>query len=318
MLRLLQFSLLVAMLPSTFAQFAGYSNVDPSIVDYLKLTPQQTNQIEALRASSATETAARSRQIAAIAARIAAEQEKEVPEAGELGQLYVESILLSRANTASSTKLANDTRALLTPAQSALLVPLKEAQRLRSLANRMECEGFLDPLPLLNGVLIPSIGFSGFVNGCSTRFLLLPTQAQAAAASAWISPEDPLSAYLALTGEQVVQISQLQRDFDDYRSEKILRTSQVERELDQEANQPLPDAIAIGLRLVELETIKREVEHEQAVLVKTIQSKLSSEQLIRLRAIEDARRLAALDPVAQSQGFVLPEAKASAAGVPED
>ena len=318
MLRLLQSSLLLVIVPSTFAQFAGYSNVDPSIVEYFRLTPQQTNKIETLRASSATETAARSRQIAAIAARIAAEQEKEVPEAGELGQLYVESILLTRANTASSTKLANDTRALLTPAQSALLVPVKEAQRLRSLANRMECEGFVEPLPLLNGVLIPSFGISGFVSGCSTRFLLLPTRAQASAVTAWISPEDPLSTYLALTSEQVVQISQLQRDFDTFRLEKVRRTSQVDGELEQEASQPQPDAIAIGLRLVELETIKREVQNQQAMLVKAIQSKLSAEQLIRLRAIEDARRLAALDPGAQSQGFVLPVAKASAAGAPED
>jgi hypothetical protein len=278
--------------------------VDPAIVAYLKLTPDQLQAIGSLRNTYVRDSLQRTGRLVELQTLIAAETRKEVPDAATLGRYEAETIRLTRAISDGTAKLGADERGLLTPEQIALLAPLKEVQRLSALTSQMECEGFLEaPTPTF-GLPLNRPG----VRLCFTPGPI-PTSARASGASGKtpeITPSSPLALYLGLTPDQVRSITALQQDSLRLRAEKSRRSSQVQAELTVESAKPELDELGLGLRMVEIETINREVVQEQKDLAAAIQAKLDPGQLTKLQALEAARVLGALDSAAQSEGFLIP------------
>lgn len=102
-------------------------------------------------------------------------------------------------------------------------------------------------------------------------------------------PQD-LRRYLELTAAQGVRIQQLNAQLSAYRSGKTIRQIAVQRELAEEmAREPL-DPTAIGLRHVELESIRREIEAEQRKTMEEIQALLTPAQRTRLDGLAQVLR----------------------------
>ena len=68
--------------------------------------------------------------------------------------------------------------------------------------------------------------------------------------------------YLELTDQQVSQILAKNQQLGEYRSAKMERQFAVQLEIAQETQRTMLDPMAIGLRYLELETIRREIESE--------------------------------------------------------
>src|SRR4051794_10827771 len=72
-----------------------------------------------------------------------------------------------------------------------------------------------------------------------------------------------LKTYLELTDDQVTSIKKANTDLNTFRGTKLQRQFQVQAELAQETSKQTPDPMAIGLRYVEFEAIRRELQAEQ-------------------------------------------------------
>ena len=102
-------------------------------------------------------------------------------------------------------------------------------------------------------------------------------------------PQD-LRRYLELTDVQVNGVQRLNAQLASYRTAKARRQFQVQVELaDEMAKDPL-DPTAIGLRHVELESIRREIEAEQRKTVEGIQALLTPAQRTRLEGLAQVLR----------------------------
>ena len=102
-------------------------------------------------------------------------------------------------------------------------------------------------------------------------------------------PQD-LRRYLELTDAQASGIQRRNAQFDAFRIGKANRQIQVRQELAEEmAREPL-DPTAIGLRHVELESIRREIEAEQTKTIEAIQALLTPAQRARLDGLAQVLR----------------------------
>jgi hypothetical protein len=113
-----------------------------------------------------------------------------------------------------------------------------------------------------------------------------------ASAQVFFTPEIPpaLRNYLELTDTQNTRIPQLNRQYLLYRLQKGNRQAVVQRELTEEMRRDTLDPTAIGLRYVELETIRREIEAEQTKTIKDIQALLTPVQRTRLDGLTEVLR----------------------------
>ena len=121
------------------------------------------------------------------------------------------------------------------------------------------------------------------------------------AASAWgqgpiIIGQRPFLAqireYLALTEAQFNRIQQQNNDFSRWSFTQSQRMFEVQREIGVEtARQPL-DPVALGLRYAEVETIRRVIAERNAKLVPDNIAVLTDMQKMKLKALEEAMRLA--------------------------
>lgn len=103
-----------------------------------------------------------------------------------------------------------------------------------------------------------------------------------------VSPE--LRRYLELTDAQVTRIQRLNAQLASYRAGKAIRQATVLRELAEEMRRDPLDPTAIGLRHVELESIRREIEAEQTKTVEAIQALLTPVQRTRLDGLAQVLR----------------------------
>ena len=121
------------------------------------------------------------------------------------------------------------------------------------------------------------------------------------AASAWgqgpiIIGQRPFLAqireYLALTEVQFDRIQQQNSEFSRWSRTQSQRMFEVQREISVEtARQPL-DPVALGLRYAEVETIRRVIAERSAKLVPDNIAVLTDLQKMKLKALEEAMRLA--------------------------
>ena len=121
------------------------------------------------------------------------------------------------------------------------------------------------------------------------------------AASAWGQGTIPINRgpalaqireYLALTEAQFTRIQQQNSDFSRWSFSQSQRMFEVQREISVEtARQPL-DPVALGLRYAEVETIRRVIADRNAKLVSDNIAALTDLQKMKLKALEEAMRLA--------------------------
>lgn len=103
-------------------------------------------------------------------------------------------------------------------------------------------------------------------------------------------PSLALRQYLDLTNEQVSTILRLRGELNRFQAEKLRRQLQVNLELSQEMRRETLDPMAIGVRHVELEAIRREIDAEQARVAREVQALLTAAQRTRVQALQDVLR----------------------------
>jgi hypothetical protein len=97
-----------------------------------------------------------------------------------------------------------------------------------------------------------------------------------------------LRSYLELTDEQVTAIKKANTDLNEFRITKLRRQFQVQMELGQETAKQSPDPMGLGLRYVELEAIRRELQAEQEKTVAAVQKVLTAPQKAKLSVLQQA------------------------------
>jgi hypothetical protein len=103
-------------------------------------------------------------------------------------------------------------------------------------------------------------------------------------------PSLALRQYLDLTNAQVASIVRLNAEAQRFQVEKFRRQAQVNMEISQEMRRETLDPMAIGLRFVELEAIRREIAAEQARAAREVQALLTPAQRTRIQALQDVLR----------------------------
>jgi hypothetical protein len=115
-----------------------------------------------------------------------------------------------------------------------------------------------------------------------------------------------VKAYLAFTDAQVSQIVLNLNDYGQLASQRQERIFQVQSEIQQEtAKNPL-DPVALGIRYAEIEAICRNVKDEAAAAQKRNLALLTDAQVVKLKALEDALKLAPIINEAQQAGLLAP------------
>lgn len=121
---------------------------------------------------------------------------------------------------------------------------------------------------------------------------LLVLVSVAAAQVGGITRVQPVSAslvqYLELTPQQAAAISQLNSTYMNFNMQKAQRGGQVQAEIAQETAKPTLDAMALGLRYLELEAIRREMNSEREKTVAAVQNILTAPQKAKLTALQQA------------------------------
>ena len=117
-----------------------------------------------------------------------------------------------------------------------------------------------------------------------------------------------LKTYLELTNGQVNSIKKANADLDMFRATKLQRQFQVQAELAQETSKQTPDPMALGLRYVELEAIRRELQAEQQKAATTAQNVLTPSQKTKVAVLQQALLLYPTACSAMEQNILQPAA----------
>ena len=97
-----------------------------------------------------------------------------------------------------------------------------------------------------------------------------------------------LSSYLQLTGEQTLTLVKINGEWNQYLTQKRVRVSQVNRELDEVAKQDTLDPMAFGVRYAELESICREAKDRRSQYRQKTRDMLTATQTQKLQILEQA------------------------------
>jgi hypothetical protein len=103
-------------------------------------------------------------------------------------------------------------------------------------------------------------------------------------------PSLALRQYLELTNEQVAAVVRLNTQLNRFSAEKFNRQRQVQMEIAQEMQRETLDPMAIGVRYIEVEAIRREMQAEQARTATQIGALLTTAQRTKLQALQDVVR----------------------------
>ena len=103
-----------------------------------------------------------------------------------------------------------------------------------------------------------------------------------------------LQDFLHLTPAQVTQVLQLNAALDDATAPKIQRINTVNQELQAEYAKASPDAAALGLRYVELDSLSKEIAAAQAATISKVRALLDPSQTALVQQISAAMVQASL------------------------
>ncbi len=131
------------------------------------------------------------------------------------------------------------------------------------------------------------------------------------AASAWGQPTPVLyqpfaqiSAYLQLSNTQYQAILSNNAQYYDWTGTKQRRIAQVQTEIAQETAKPTLDAMALGVRYLEVELICRDIKQKNEDTQKLNTGMLTDPQKAKLKALDDAVKLAPVVTDAQNARLV--------------
>jgi len=100
-----------------------------------------------------------------------------------------------------------------------------------------------------------------------------------------------LRQFMEFTDAQVNTIARLNTSLQSFQLEKLRRSAQVQRELFEETSKPVVDPLALGIRHLELEAIRRELTAEQNKTAAAVQQLLTLPQKAKLEVLQQAIRL---------------------------
>jgi len=109
-----------------------------------------------------------------------------------------------------------------------------------------------------------------------------------------------LKQHMEFTDAQVTSILAENAALANFQSQKLQRQLQVQMELAQETAKPVVDPMALGLRHMELESIRRELQAEQEKTAGRVQSLLTDAQKTKLEGLRQAMALQGVICEAQS------------------
>ena len=121
-----------------------------------------------------------------------------------------------------------------------------------------------------------------------------------------INPPDSYAALkqlIGLTNDQIEKMTQAQVNYSRFEDNKRERVFQVNSEINQETAKPSIDAMALGVRYLELEVICRELREASAAIPKNNLALLTDAQKVKLKLLEDAMNLA--PTISQAQALQL-------------
>ena len=106
--------------------------------------------------------------------------------------------------------------------------------------------------------------------------------------------------YLALTDEQVAKMQRQNDDYSRWAALRQRRMSEVQLEIAVETAKSPLDPAALGVRYAEVEAIRREIAERSAALVPANVALLTEAQKVKLKALEEALKLATTGDQAKS------------------
>jgi hypothetical protein len=115
-----------------------------------------------------------------------------------------------------------------------------------------------------------------------------------------------LRLFLGLTDEQVRLIADKNIEFNRFVAEKNRRQRQVQAEIAAETRKETLDPMALGLRYMELELIRREIRAAEDKLRANLRSALTAEQNAKLDALQKALELVPLYQQAAAVHLLMP------------
>ena len=121
--------------------------------------------------------------------------------------------------------------------------------------------------------------------------LLLLLSAVASMAQDGDDLPDELVSYLELSDAQRRQITQINSGFDRSYYATLERAYSIESEIVDETRKPKPDAMALGLRYLDLEMLRRDLTAEQSRTVEAVQAVLTAAQKQKLATLEAVLQL---------------------------
>ena len=116
-------------------------------------------------------------------------------------------------------------------------------------------------------------------------------------------PYAALKQLIGLTNDQIEKMTQAQVNYSRFEDNKRERVFQVNLEINQETAKPSIDAMALGVRYLELEVICRELREAAAAIPKNNLALLTDVQKAKLKLLEDAMNLA--PTISQAQALQL-------------
>jgi hypothetical protein len=113
-----------------------------------------------------------------------------------------------------------------------------------------------------------------------------------------------LQSYLELSAAQVASIQRLNGASAQLQTQKLRRSIQVQSEIAQETAKPTLDAMALGIRYLELEAIRRDIAADNEKTQAEIEKVLNDAQKTKVQALVAAMRLQGVICEAQSQNIL--------------
>lgn len=117
---------------------------------------------------------------------------------------------------------------------------------------------------------------------------------------------EPLKTYLQLTDAQSRDVARINGEFRTWQLSRYLRQAEVQAELAVETAKSPLDPMALGVRLAEVESIRREIRDETARVRARQLALLSDAQKEKLKSLEQARALQPVASAAECENLLAP------------
>lgn len=127
-------------------------------------------------------------------------------------------------------------------------------------------------------------------------------------------PMDELKTYLGLNDTQLEQIRQTRQSFRESMRPLVQEMAAKQRTLRDQIAQGSPDAAAAGKLLVEIDALRKQIRAKHESAQSETAAVLTADQRAKLKALEDAAKLAPMIRQARGAGLLAPPEGMGAGG----